>query len=397
MLSKNEDYSDSASIEINDDEDIIDEEELEEDYKPGGYHVANVGDVYKDGRYRLVRKLGWGHFSVVWLCWDLNEEKYYAMKIVKSARHYTETAKDEVKLLRAASNLDESAKGKDFIVNLSDDFMIDGPNGKHVCMVFEVLGENLLNLIKRYNYRGISIPILKNISYQILMGLDTLHRHCQIIHTDLKPENVLICLDDVAFNSIITESKSQNEPSHQMTARLKRNEIRNIRVKIADLGNACWVDKHFTNDIQTRQYRSPEVLIGAEYDTSTDMWSFACMFFELLTGDYLFDPHSHKNQFGKNDDHLAQMIELLGDIPTKFALSGKYSLDYFNKRGTLRKITKLKPWGLKNLLIEKYKFERPEAEELSSFLLPMLQFDPTKRASAKDMLQHPWIQNVNSE
>ncbi|MEE6508848.1 hypothetical protein FKM82_023261, partial [Ascaphus truei] len=65
-----------------------------------------------------------------------------------------------------------------------------------------------------------------------------------------------------------------------------------IRVKIADLGNACWVHKHFTEDIQTRQYRSIEVLIGAGYSTPADIWSTACMAFELATGDYLFEPHS---------------------------------------------------------------------------------------------------------
>ena len=50
-----------------------------------------------------------------------------------------------------------------------------------------------------------------------------------------------------------------------------------ISVKIADLGNACWVGHHFTNDIQTRQYRSPEVILGAKWGASTDIWSMAAM------------------------------------------------------------------------------------------------------------------------
>lgn len=68
-----------------------------------------------------------------------------------------------------------------------------------------------------------------------------------------------------------------------------------VDVKIADLGNACWVHKKFTDDIQTRQYRSLEVLLGSGYDTSADIWSTACMAFELATGDYLFEPHSGKD------------------------------------------------------------------------------------------------------
>lgn len=54
-------------------------------------------------------------------------------------------------------------------------------------------------------------------------------------------------------------------------------EIGIISVKIADLGNACWTNQHFTNDIQTRQYRSPEVILGAKWGASTDIWSMACM------------------------------------------------------------------------------------------------------------------------
>lgn len=50
-----------------------------------------------------------------------------------------------------------------------------------------------------------------------------------------------------------------------------------IKIKIADLGNACWVNHHFTEDIQTRQYRSPEVILGAKWDAGADIWSLACM------------------------------------------------------------------------------------------------------------------------
>jgi serine/threonine-protein kinase SRPK3 len=78
----------------------------------------------------------------------------------------------------------------------------------------------------------------------------------------------------------------------------------NIQVKIVDLGNGCWIDNHFSTEIQTRQYRSPEVIIGKCYMPNADVWSFACMLFELITGDFLFEPRSGDN-FDKDDDHLA--------------------------------------------------------------------------------------------
>ncbi|KAK2514561.1 Srpk2 [Columba guinea] len=194
-----------------------------------------------------------------------------------------------------------------------------------------------------------------------------------------------------------------------------------IRVKIADLGNACWVHKHFTEDIQTRQYRSIEVLIGAGYSTPADIWSTACMAFELATGDYLFEPHSGED-YSRDEDHIAHIIELLGNIPRHFALSGKYSREFFNRRdhialiiellgkiprkyamlgkyskefftkkGELRHITKLKPWSLFDVLVEKYGWPPEDAAQFTDFLIPMLEMVPEKRASAGECLRHPWL------
>ena len=98
------------------------------------------------------------------------------------------------------------------------------------------------------------------------------------------------------------------------------------------MGNGCWTYYHFTPEIQTRQYRSPEVIIGADYNTSADVWSFACTIFEMVTGDFLFEPRKGSN-YDKDDDHLAQMMELLGRMPTNLALSGKNSRKFFNTKG----------------------------------------------------------------
>ena len=84
-----------------------------------------------------------------------------------------------------------------------------------------------------------------------------------------------------------------------------------MQVKLCDMGNACYVEKHYSDIIQTREYRSPEVILGGEYDETADIWSLACMIFELVTGDYLFDPKKGKT-YRKNDDHLALMSELIG-------------------------------------------------------------------------------------
>uniref|UniRef100_A0A8C7HWK7 non-specific serine/threonine protein kinase n=1 Tax=Oncorhynchus kisutch TaxID=8019 RepID=A0A8C7HWK7_ONCKI len=523
------------------------------------------------------------------------------MKVVKSAQHYTETALDEIKLLRCVRESDPSDQNKEMVVQLIDDFKISGINGIHVCMVFEVLGHHLLKWIIKSNYQGLPLPCVKSIIKQVLQGLDYLHSKCKIVHTDIKPENILMCVDDAFVRRMAVEAtewqkagapppsgsagrvqtsghcpppltlslcrikyqnnynpKSQflSKPSedddadetetgaddlsnststatgqnnnthktnghvllggeererergpranhpvptsspihlhcplvesefsctdrdqsslssfyelfngevvtpgltngaqrhrgtaprfpelpldpdpgipvtvggagqpggatspHSPTADRSRTvslsstgdmpkakakaadllvnplDPRNadtLRVKIADLGNACWVHKHFTEDIQTRQYRSIEVLIGAGYSTPADIWSTACMAFELATGDYLFEPHSGED-YSRDEDHIAHIIELLGVIPRHFALSGKYSREFFNRRGELRHITKLKPWSLFDVLVEKYGWAPEDAGHFTHFLLPMLEMVPEKRASAGDCLSHPWL------
>ncbi|BEJ10985.1 hypothetical protein CspHIS471_0104070 [Cutaneotrichosporon sp. HIS471] len=576
-----------------------DEEDLE-DYRPGGYHPINIGDDFNNGRYVIVRKLGWGHFSTVWLARDNTTNRHVALKVVKSDGHYTETALDEIQLLQRVTTSSESHPGRSHVVGLVDDFRHSGPNGSHVCMVFEVLGENLLGLIKRYQHRGVPTHIVRQIAKQILLGLDYLHTECRIIHTDLKPENVLICIEDVESvvqaelascpaavptklvgvppsqgragnqtprkeslfivgsqplpspsssyssspmldkygfgmskisgagavgksapagpprannttdaigdglgNVKIVEGESSDltwsktkpatpkvqhgpsllsqqinqlpaespgptsqsssnatgsnntpnnvdkgkgkapavpTPSMQSDAAAKfaaaakpqptparpdptpsdtgsssageqnapvagdpntlpppfpydPKSLERITVKIADLGNACWVDHHFTNDIQTRQYRCPEIILGTRWGPSVDIWSAACLIFELLTGDYLFDPQPG-TKYDKDDDHVAQIMELLGEMPKSLALSGKYSRDMFNHRGELRHIQRLRFWPLLSVLKEKYLMEAEEAELLSSFILPMLHYYPDSRAPASELVKHEWLKGV---
>ncbi|XP_062396487.1 SRSF protein kinase 1a isoform X1 [Sardina pilchardus] len=616
-----------------------DDEEQEDpnDYCKGGYHHVKIGDLY-NGKYHVIRKLGWGHFSTVWLAWDIQGKRFVAMKVVKSAEHYTETALDEIKLLRSVRETDPVDPNKDKVVQLLDDFKISGVNGTHVCMVFEVLGHHLLKWIIKSNYQGLPLPCVKSIIRQVLQGLDYLHSKCKIIHTDIKPENILmsvnepyvrrlaaeatewqragapppsgssvstapppkpaakmsknkkkklkkkqkrqaellekcildleemercpdaadeeddddpqspkspvcaplrqVSLQEIAYeeqgdevcarlcpaetncNGFVasgapsvpeqeepraeeevaappppaparaeweieqdqhstdanTTSTTDPEPSQTQTqtsppdqlldlnqdqppvpqdyqccngmespepqangegsqadstpsSPLEDGEHRSphqpgkqegagdghdnlgntkivagdllvnpleplnadkIKVKIADLGNACWVHKHFTEDIQTRQYRSLEVLIGSGYNTPADIWSTACMAFELATGDYLFEPHSGED-YSRDEDHIALIIELLGPVPRKQILAGKYAKDFFTKKGDLKHITKLKPWGLLEVLVDKYEWQREEAECFTDFLLPMLELIPEKRATAADCLRHAWI------
>ena len=116
------------------------------------------------------------------------------------------------------------------------------------------------------------------------------------------------------------------------------------------------------------------------------------MMFEMATGDFLFEPrNSNSKKFSQDDDHLAQMMELLGPMPRSMALGGIKYRKMFDRAGQLRRIRGLKYWPLHRVLHEKYKFKEAEAKAFADFLLPMLAWDPNHRASAKAMLKHPWL------
>ena len=570
------------------------EDEGLSDYKVNGYHPVHIGEVLLE-RYIIMQKLGYGHFSTAWLALDTKFGNYVAIKIQKAAQQYIDAAYDEVEILQelAKHNFDkewikslkeyykdDSEKLADIettenskVVQLLNSFIYHGQNGRHFCMVFEIVGVTLLELIKRYNYKGIPLPYIRIITKQILIGLDFLHRMCHIIHTDLKPENVLVCLTKEELREIqssghlniqktdkkkktktknIDEPKEIVEEKNTMSGkqlRKKRQKFRkkqikkmekmgmspqeiekkmreimkqkngpiqekdeenidvdnfdieelierprvssvpkinlnnqkeednndfqyeedednylgngallydinlmeyrknlqryskeknrilhdeeyrrnmieksniltsevsdqekskmmkklnekmsrrgpeidpSIEVKICDIGNACWFNHHFSTIIQTRQYRSPEVILGINYNETSDIWSLACMLFELATGDFLFEPRKG-DTFSKNDDHLAQIIEAVGKMPKNFALSGLDSFKYFDKRGKLRRIKNLIYFPIKDILVKKYNFKEKEAKAFSDFLMPMLEYYPDKRASARELLKHPWL------
>jgi serine/threonine-protein kinase SRPK3 len=112
--------------------------------------------------------------------------------------------------------------------------------------------------------------------------------------------------------------------------------------------------------------------------------------FELITGDYLFDPQSG-TKYGKDDDHIAQIIELLGPFPKSLCLSGKWSQEIFNRKGELRNIHRLRHWALPDVLKEKYHFPPDDARNMAGFLLPMLELVPGERANAGGMSNHGFL------
>ena len=225
----------------------------------------------------------------MWKCWDRKRQRDVAVKVQKSDAGTTEQARDEIKLLRSAQEGDASDPARALVVRLLDEFVLTGTRGSHVCLALELLGPSLYSCLPEIG--GISLANIKLVMQRVLRGLEYLHDKARIIHTDVKPENVLLakigpCPDLTRFNP-------------------------GLRVKLADLGNSCWREKHFSTGIGTQEYRAPEVILETGYDTPCDIWSAACLAYELATGDYLFPALVEPKDIWM----LVNMTAMLGELP----------------------------------------------------------------------------------
>ncbi|KAG8098144.1 hypothetical protein GUJ93_ZPchr0013g36867 [Zizania palustris] len=391
--------TDPAAETEGDSSDYTSEDEGTEEYRRGGYHAVRVGDSFNKGAYVVQSKLGWGHFSTVWLAWDTNHSRYVALKVQKSAQHYTEAAMDEIKILKQIADGDPDDSR--CVVKLLDHFKHSGPNGNHVCMVFEFLGDNLLTLIKYTDYHGIPLPMVKEICRHVLVGLDYLHRVLAIIHTDLKPENILLVSTiDPSKNPrksgvpLVLPATEADDPPPKAPApsvnggptksqkkKIRRKAKRAATATSEGSGAVASGDTDGSDDrgdLSTANEGSP----NQDGDNKGDKGT--------RRGDVLFDPHSGDN-FERDEDHLALMMELLGMMPRKIALGGRYSREFFNRYGDLRHIRRLRFWPLNKVLVDKYRFSERDSNDMADFLVPILDFVPGKRPVAAQLLQHPWL------
>eukprot|EP00162_Nutomonas_longa_P014423 comp21962_c0_seq3/m.50179 comp21962_c0_seq3/g.50179 ORF comp21962_c0_seq3/g.50179 comp21962_c0_seq3/m.50179 type:complete len:558 (-) comp21962_c0_seq3:116-1789(-) len=164
----------------------------------------------------------------------------------------------------------------------------------------------------------------------------------------------------------------------------------NFSVKIVDLGNCHPISQPSRSEIQTHQYRAPEVILGLPYNESADTFSMACVFFEILTGDYLFDSEDGIG-FNEDEDHLMMMEQIAGPIPDAMK-KGKRGHKFFNPDGSWKRIREpAARWTMDRYLQDKYGLPRALAEAFSSFVTPMLAIDPAQRLTPEAALRHPFM------
>ncbi|EED20490.1 protein kinase, putative [Talaromyces stipitatus ATCC 10500] len=376
-------------------------------YKAGGFHRVSLGDRFASDRYTILRKLGYGQYSTVWLARDSKAKKYVALKILRADCYGG--AKDifEQEILSRISDVSRRSnhEGRHYVLSTLDQFKHNGPNGEHVCFVFDVMGYHLGFQSAKYEGGKMPVTSVKSVVRQLLLGLDFLHRECGIIHTDLKPTNILMELQnpDETISQYLSEVPpridSQGMPLREAIRTPLLSNLSEPHIRIIDFGVASWKDRHLSELIQSPALRAPEVTIGAPWESSVDIWSLGCLIVEFIQGIVLFSGEPSKNgSWTADDDRLAKMIEVLGPFPSQLLKRGKRTADFFNKRGDLLRIQQLKPTTLERLINGTTKpflkpNDMPDAEVpiFLNFLTAMLSIDPNRRRSAADLLQHDWI------
>ena len=313
-------------------------------------------------RYQVLSKLGTGAFGNVYRCYDHKMNKMVSLKIMRNDPAWSLQSMYEIKILRRLH--EEPRHLLQYLGHLNF--------RSHICVSTELLSVNLIEALGATKYQGFELSVIKLWSQQLLSALEFLHRS-DIVHADLKPENIML--------------QSPNS----------------FNLKIIDFGSSTTVGDITYPYIQSRFYRAPEVLLGARYDTKIDIWSFATVMYEMYTGKVMFE--------AKNETHLYKLfVELLGNPPPRTVLSmretvlkngsvNKYNDGNFVDKSTLLFTSFSKVGVYRGEPVDTSKCVTPFHKRLNlgdlqfaDFIQTILVWNPKERPSAKKLLQHRFLE-----
>ncbi|KAF5658566.1 CMGC SRPK kinase [Fusarium heterosporum] len=339
-----------------------------EGYHPGGYHPVHLGDTINE-RYRIIRKIGWGQFSTVWLAIDNIQDRYVSLKITLARQG--DTSSKEVTLYKSCIGLRYQQ-----LVSLLDVISITGPNGQHDGLVFETMGADLnIFLQKRPEFqigdpweRRFTKGFAKRALLDIIQALNFLHGY-GIVHGDIHLGNILTC---IRTPDVTAESESDLRQQLSDTRPLKRldgkgdlwapsyllepqplhdyfsYELQPL-VKLADLGGGYLLTSSFMAAFEATHpikgaaavtpvaLRAPETIFNDHLGRGIDIWSLGCLIFEMIIGRPLFvgvqSLEGKSYDETSNDEHLIQIWEVIGPLPKPLLQKWRRADQYFSASG----------------------------------------------------------------
>ncbi|KAJ3868757.1 kinase-like domain-containing protein [Lentinula novae-zelandiae] len=377
---------------------------------------ARLGTSLQDGRYTILRKLGEGVTATTWLIRDerISDSKYVAAKILtaEATLDVDQGIVRELEFLKeVAKNAEErDDEGFEHLPTLLDSFTASSPGGtRHLCLVQTLFSTSVSALRRSAPTKSLPAYMVRNILYMVLQALDALHS-IDIIRTDVKLDNILFTnalysLDDamdtfLAANPAETDGDSpRSQPiPHEWTYETEAFQAERMTVALVDLGHAQRAGEQPTAaGFSAPALRAPEVILWSDIGPKMDIWAIGCLTFELLVGRWLFDSEDAQPDWSVEDDHLAKMMELTGQkFPDTMLARAKERDKYFNKDGNLLRIPDLVPVKLEDAMAN---YNIPgltmdEIELAANFIRDCLKFDYKERASAKELIKHPFLKNV---
>ncbi|KAH7380315.1 hypothetical protein DE146DRAFT_761048 [Phaeosphaeria sp. MPI-PUGE-AT-0046c] len=314
----------------------------------GDYNIV-FGD-HLAYRYEVVDLLGKGSFGQVVRCVDHKTGGLVAIKIIRNKKRFHQQALVEVNILQKLREWDP--ENKHSMINFTQSFYFRG----HLCISTELLGMNLYEFIKAHEFKGFSLRLIRRFCKQMLASLVLLKTQ-RVIHCDLKPENILLA-----------------HPLHS-------------EIKVIDFGSSCFENEKVYTYIQSRFYRSPEVILGMSYGLPIDMWSLGCILAELLTGYPIFPGENEQEQlacimeiFGPPEKHL---IEKSSRKKLFFDSLGKPRVTVSTKGRRRRPSSKTLQQALKC-----------DDEAFLDFISRCLRWDPERRMKPDEAMQHAFITGI---
>ncbi|KAK9236605.1 kinase-like domain-containing protein [Lipomyces kononenkoae] len=298
-------------------------------YQPGGYHPVSLGDTFKNGRYGVRHKLGWGGFSTVWLAKDRVRNQWVSLKIMTADSGVSR----EWQNLKDLERHSRGNLSSNYIVQLLDSFTHEGPNGVHQCFVFELLGPSVDHVLADYheNHDKLCAETIIRMSTQLLKAVEFIHG-TGMCHGDISGRNI-------AFNctNLLNTTEEQlfeflGFPEIEALARLDGTPLENglpkqlvkaaewvewideddEDIRLLDFGESFLQGEGPKRLAQPGTLRVPETIFTNFFDYRADLWRTGCMIYSFLFTTYPFW------YLGEDEVLVFQMISFVERLPTEW-------------------------------------------------------------------------------
>lgn len=411
-----------------------------------GHYVYQENDIFAKNRFQALQLLGQGTFGKVVKCRDYLNDITVAVKIIRAVDRYRQAAKTELRVLQTIKENDRLGQYQCLLLREFFDYK------NHICLVTDLYGRSVYDFMTNNGYARFPGSHVQAIGKQLVRSVCFLH-DLGIIHTDLKPENILICDETCVEQQLRKQILDTLTERRKRASGGKRKILINPEVKLIDFGSAVFHNEYHPPVVSTRHYRAPEIVLGLGWSFPCDIWSIACVLVELVTGESLYPIHENLEHMAmmqriNNESFPKKMVDKMffkvenkyGNIPTDLQATvvkyfdretGQLQWPVRNSKGNI--VTKDKSWKRVmtscdrldafiskklqmdygpwleihwnmdyesnwNLICSKNHDERNIDKNVFSFWYQfvnlcrrMFEFDPTKRITAQEVIEHEWF------